>query len=67
MTNARGHNFETRDSHIQALYMRHEAIEEKIEAGFKHPSVTDIEIKELKAQKLRLKDEIEEESRRRRA
>lgn len=57
----------SRDSHIQALSARHEALSQKIEEQFLHPSVSDEELYEMKARKLRLKDEIEQETERRRA
>jgi hypothetical protein len=46
-------------SRLQELRRKHAALSDKVEAAQRSPSVPDTEIKALKKQKLRLKDEIE--------
>ncbi|HCX67248.1 DUF465 domain-containing protein [Parvibaculum sp.] len=47
------------ESHIAELRDRHKALEQKINDQIHHPSSSDIQIAELKKQKLKLKEEIE--------
>lgn len=46
-------------SHLQELRKRHQSLSEKVEAAQRSPAIDDLEIVELKKQKLRLKEEIE--------
>lgn len=45
-------------SHLQELRRKHEALSERVEVAQRTPSVDDLEIAELKKQKLRLKEQI---------
>ncbi|SEO82819.1 hypothetical protein SAMN04490248_11372 [Salinihabitans flavidus] len=45
-------------SHLQELKRKHETLSEKVEAAQRSPSVDDLQVAELKKQKLRLKEEI---------
>jgi len=45
--------------HVAELERQHHALEKKIAEALKHKSIDDLEIVELKRQKLHLKDEIE--------
>jgi hypothetical protein len=45
-------------AHLAELERRHQALEDKIAEALKHSSSEDLEIAELKRQKLQLKDEI---------
>ena len=47
------------DSHIQQLEQRHHELEDRLEKILAHPSADDVEITEIKRQKLQLKDRIE--------
>jgi hypothetical protein len=49
----------TIQARIAELEQRHHALEKEIAEALKHNSVDDLEIVELKRQKLLLKDEIE--------
>jgi hypothetical protein len=49
----------TIQAHLSELERRHHAIEKEIAEASKHKSVDDLELVELKRQKLHLKDEIE--------
>jgi hypothetical protein len=49
----------TIQDHVAELQKRHHALEKEIAEALKHKSVDDLEIVELKRQKLHLKDEIE--------
>jgi hypothetical protein len=49
----------TIQAHIAEVERRHHAIEKEIAEALKHKSVDDLELVELKRQKLHLKDEIE--------
>ena len=49
----------TIQSHLAEVERRHHAIEREIAEALKHKSVDDLELVELKRQKLHLKDEIE--------
>ena len=46
------------DARIAELTLRHQSLEETIEAEISRPSSNDIKIAALKKEKLRLKDEI---------
>ena len=45
-------------SHLSELRRKHSVLEDKIEAEIRSPGSDDLEIKALKRQKLRLKEEI---------
>lgn len=45
-------------SHLVELRRKHTNLEQKIERELRSPSANDLEIAELKREKLRLKDEI---------
>ncbi len=47
------------ESHIAELRDRHTALERAIESELHHPASDDLQIAQLKKQKLRLKEEIE--------
>lgn len=47
------------DSHLQELRRKHQSLSDQVEKAQKSPAATDLEIAELKKQKLRLKEEIE--------
>jgi hypothetical protein len=49
----------TIQAHLAEVERRHHAIEKEIAETLKHKSVDDLELVELKRQKLHLKDEIE--------
>jgi hypothetical protein len=49
----------TIQAHLTELERRHHTIEKEIAEASKHKSVDDLELVELKRQKLHLKDEIE--------
>jgi hypothetical protein len=46
-------------AHLAELAERHRALEERIDQAVTRPSADDIEIRRMKQEKLRLKDEIE--------
>ncbi|EWY40237.1 hypothetical protein N825_36580 [Skermanella stibiiresistens SB22] len=46
------------ENHVQALRDRHAALDRQIESLQKQPGSEDIDIKKLKFDKLRLKDEL---------
>lgn len=46
-------------SHLNELKKKHETLSDKVEAAQRMPGTSDIEITDLKKQKLRLKEEIE--------
>ena len=46
------------DAHIQQLKQRHQSLESELSTLKTSPSVSDVEIAEVKRQKLRLKDQI---------
>lgn len=50
---------DTRASRLLALKKRHDELSEKIDGAFKHKSISDFYLAELKKQKLHLKDMIE--------
>ncbi len=45
-------------AHLSELNSKHQALEAKLEEALLHPSVDDLEINDLKRQKLMIKDEI---------
>jgi hypothetical protein len=47
------------EAHIAELTVKHQRLEERIREELQHPSSDDLNITELKREKLRLKDEIE--------
>ena len=49
----------TMQAHLAEIERRHHAIENEIAEAFKHKLFDDLELVELKRQKLHLKDEIE--------
>lgn len=46
-------------SHLEELRRKHQRLSMKVEEAQRSPSVDDLEIKSLKIQKLRVKEEIE--------
>jgi hypothetical protein len=46
-------------SHLSELRKKHQALSEYIESEQRHPACDDLDIKQLKLQKLHLKEEIE--------
>ncbi len=44
--------------HIEALLARHAMLDQKIQDARKYPSTDGIELRQLKSQKLKIKDEI---------
>jgi hypothetical protein len=46
------------ESHLAELQRKHGEIERELDEAMTHPSVTDMEIAELKRRKLAIKDEI---------
>jgi hypothetical protein len=48
----------TLTSHLQELRRKHEALSQKVEEAQRSPAADDLEIAEMKKQKLRLKEEI---------
>jgi len=46
------------ESHLAELERRHQALEQEITEARTHPSTDDLEIAQLKRQKLHVKDEI---------
>lgn len=46
-------------SHVTELKRKHQALSEQVEQAQRAPGSSDLEIAELKKQKLRLKEEIE--------
>ena len=46
------------ESHLRELEAKRQELKEKLEESLSHPSVDDLEIAEIKRQKLHLKDEI---------
>jgi len=49
----------TIDARIRELGSRHQNLERAIEEELRHPSTDSLRVKELKLQKLRLKEQIE--------
>lgn len=49
----------TIETHLHELERRHEALDRRIEEAITQPGSDDLEIADMKKQKLRLKDEIE--------
>ena len=48
----------TLTSHLQELRRKHDMLTEQVEAAQRSPSTDDLQIVEMKKQKLRLKEEI---------
>ncbi len=46
-------------SHLEELKRKHEALSHKVEAEQRSPGSSDLEIAEMKKEKLRIKEEIE--------
>ncbi|MCW8843696.1 MAG: DUF465 domain-containing protein [Rhodobacteraceae bacterium] len=46
-------------SHLEELKRKHEALSDKVEAEQRSPGSSDIDIAEMKKEKLRIKEEIE--------
>ncbi|MDD9908423.1 MAG: DUF465 domain-containing protein [Ahrensia sp.] len=46
------------EAHVQQLRERHSALESQLSSLIASPSASDVELAEVKRQKLRLKDEI---------
>ncbi len=46
-------------SHLEELRRKHETLSERVETAQQHPGVDDLEITDLKKQKLRLKEQIQ--------
>lgn len=61
MRTARGQVQQAHNGHLAALQAKHEALEHKIKEEMKHPAASTATIKRLKAEKLLIKDEIEQE------
>lgn len=49
----------TISAHVQELRKKHAALSTQVEEEIRHPGSSDLQIAELKKQKLRLKEEIE--------
>jgi len=49
----------TLSSHLQELRKKHESLSAKVETAQRSPATDGLQIKELKKQKLRLKEEIQ--------
>lgn len=45
-------------SHLEELRKKHQSLAERVEAAQRTPGIDDLEITELKKQKLRIKEEI---------
>ena len=45
-------------SHLQELRKKHEQLSDKVEAAQRSPGVDDLQVTQLKKEKLRLKEEI---------
>lgn len=54
----------SQNARLQALRSKHAAIQDQLHEEQKHPAATDDLIRRLKLEKLKIKDEIEEEIRR---
>jgi len=50
----------TIEASIQELDARHQSLERQIEDEMRHPSADDLWVRELKRQKLRVKEQIEQ-------
>lgn len=46
------------DSHIAQLEQRHQELEQRLDEILSHPSANDMEVAEIKRQKLMIKDKI---------
>lgn len=47
------------ESHVQVLRRKHETLSDAIEAAHRSPGADDLEIAQMKKEKLRIKEEIE--------
>jgi hypothetical protein len=47
------------NSHLEELKRKHQALSDQVEHAQRAPSISDLEVSDLKKQKLRLKEEIE--------
>jgi len=47
------------EARIRELGLRHRSLDNLIEDEFKHPATDDVKLRQLKRQKLRLKEEME--------
>lgn len=47
------------ESHLLELERKHKALDAKIEEEQRHPGASDLEIKAMKKQKLKIKEELE--------
>jgi hypothetical protein len=47
------------NSHLEELKRKHQALSDQVEQAQRAPSISDLEVSDLKKQKLRLKEEIE--------
>ena len=48
------------EAHIETLNQRHEELEAAIASEIKHPRFNEFRVNELKREKLRIKDQLEE-------
>jgi len=46
------------ESHLAELEKRHQALEQEISEALTHPSIDQLQLRELKRRKLQVKDEI---------
>jgi len=46
------------ESHLAELEKRHQALEQEISEALTHPSIDELQLRELKRRKLQVKDEI---------
>ena len=46
-------------SHVEELKKKHKALSDRVEEAQRAPSISDLEVADLKKQKLRIKEEIE--------
>jgi hypothetical protein len=49
----------TTSAHLDQIERKYQALKDQIEEARQHPSIDDLELAELKRQKLHLKDELE--------
>lgn len=49
----------SQQTHLVELEKKHQALENALEDAMAHPSVSDLEVADMKRRKLHLKDEIE--------
>ncbi len=46
-------------SHIQELRKKHQSLSDRVEQAQRYPGISDLDISQLKKEKLRLKEQIE--------